>query len=64
MYGMQKKKLHNDEEQAYDTGQIGVQEVLPILPETYAAQGNKVTIKSKRFNRKRNELVNEYHAGQ
>jgi len=32
LHGVQEKKLFDDKEQANHSGQVGVQEVLPLLP--------------------------------
>jgi hypothetical protein len=42
MQRMQTPELQYDQKQADHTGQIGVQQILSVLSETYAAQGNQV----------------------
>ncbi len=44
MYGMQKTKLHYNEEQADNTGQTRIQQVLQILQKAYATQRVKIII--------------------
>jgi hypothetical protein len=39
---MQAKKLYDHQEQEKHTAKVGVQEVLPLLPYPYSAQGNQV----------------------
>lgn len=42
LHGVQKKKLHDNQEQADDPGQAAVQQVLPFLPEAHPSQGNQI----------------------
>jgi hypothetical protein len=39
---MQAAQLHDDEEQEKYSGQAGVQQVLPLLPEAHPASRNEV----------------------
>jgi hypothetical protein len=39
---LQAPELQHDEEQEEDDGAAGIQQVLPLLPEAYGAQRNKV----------------------
>jgi hypothetical protein len=44
MQRLQAPELYNDEEQADNTGQAEFQQILSVLPEAYATQGNQVGI--------------------
>jgi hypothetical protein len=39
---MQAQKLHDDQEQADNAGQAGIQQILPFLSQTHIASGNEV----------------------
>jgi len=44
---VQAQKLFNDQEQKEHAGQVEHGQVLPVLPQTYGAQGNKGVIQFK-----------------
>jgi hypothetical protein len=46
---MQTAELHDDEKQEDNAGQVVLQQVLPVLPQAYGAQGNQVTSFFKTF---------------
>jgi 2-C-methyl-D-erythritol 4-phosphate cytidylyltransferase len=48
MQCVQTPQLYNYQKQADHTGQAGVQQVLSVLSETYAAQGNQIAIAIRR----------------
>jgi hypothetical protein len=47
---LQAPELQHDEEQEEDDGADRVQQVLPLLPEAYGAQGNEINVQSSIFN--------------